>query len=215
MHNESAILNPVKISDQIHCNVFPCRDVQCKNYIVPHIEVEPKKIRMIMISEASSSHGYENFYHTDNQEYMQATVQIFNDAGLNISNINETIAQGIYITTAIKCPKEGLSISTETIKNCSHILENELAIFKNIKVVMLNGDVAIRAVNYIKKRQEGIRVIPAGSTYKIRNEKYIHDNIRYLPSYILTGKNLLIEKSKRRMITEDIQEALHIIHTEG
>ncbi len=73
---------------------------------------------------------------------------------------------------------------------------------------MLNGDVAIRSMNYIAKRRDGERIIPAGSTYKIRKNKYCYRDIRYFPSYILTGKNLLIEKSKRKMITEDIREAL-------
>ena len=76
---------------------------------------------------------------------------------------------------------------------------------------MLNGDIAIRSMNYISKRREGKRIIPAGSTYKIRKNKYYYKDIRCFPSYILTGKNLLIEKSKRKMITEDIQEALGYI----
>jgi hypothetical protein len=37
---------------------------------------------------------------------------------------------------------------------------------------MLMGDVAIKAVNQIAKRAGEDRVIPAGSTYKIRKNEY-------------------------------------------
>ena len=201
----------MKMSDCIHCKEFPCKDVLTDHFTAPDVVVDPHSIKMIMISEGPSVHPNENFYEPNSHEYMQATLQIFRDAGLDISNMNEIIHKGVYITTAIKCPKEGLSISTETVKNCSYILEDELSVFTNIKVILLNGDVAIKAMNHIRKRQDGVRIIPAGSTYKIRKAKYEYRGIRYLPSYILTGKNLLIEKSKRKMITEDIREVLKLI----
>ena len=37
------------------------------------------------------------------------------------------------------------------------------------------------------------------------------DGIRVLPSYLQTGKSYLIEKSKRRMIAEDLRTALELI----
>jgi uracil-DNA glycosylase len=63
----------------------------------------------------------------------------------------------------------------------------------------------------IAKRQFGKRVIPAGSTYEIRGESFFYHDIRIFPSYILTGQNFLIEKSKRRMIAEDIKRAMSIV----
>jgi uracil-DNA glycosylase len=35
------------------------------------------------------------------------------------------------------------------------------------------------------------------------------------PSYLQTGKNYLIEKAKRKMIAEDIKEAMEIIKKEA
>jgi uracil-DNA glycosylase len=61
---------------------------------------------------------------------------------------------------------------SSTIKECSAILENELALFPDAKVFMLMGDVAMKAINYIAKRAGEERVIPAGPTYKIRKEEY-------------------------------------------
>ena len=69
------------------------------------------------------------------------------------------------------------------------------------------GDVAIKAFYYITKRKTGKRVIPSGSTYKIRKEKYYYEDQRVFPSYLQTGKNYLIEKSKRKMIADDIKNA--------
>jgi hypothetical protein len=73
------------------------------------------------------------------------------------------------------------------------------------------GDVAIRAVNEIGRRKTGVRVIPAGSTYRLRGPEYTLDGVQVLPSYLQTGKSYLIEKSKQRMIAEDLRTALQLI----
>jgi len=78
-------------------------------------------------------------------------------------------------------------------------------------VFMLMGDVAIKAVNYIAKRAGEGRVIPAGSTYKIRGQEYAFRGKRAFPSYLQAGPSFFIEKSKRRMIAEDIATALRLL----
>jgi uracil-DNA glycosylase len=65
-------------------------------------------------------------------------------------------------------------------------------------------------MNGIWKKVTGKRVIPAGSTYKIRKDEHYYGNKRVFPSYTPAGKNFLIEKSKRRMVAEDIKEALKL-----
>lgn len=72
------------------------------------------------------------------------------------------------------------------------------------------GDVAIKAVNYIAKRQGKPRVVPAGSTYKIRGQEYTYKGMRAFPSYLQAGPSFGIEKSKRRMIAEDIAAAMEV-----
>ncbi|MEE8373791.1 MAG: uracil-DNA glycosylase, partial [Dehalococcoidia bacterium] len=79
------------------------------------------------------------------------------------------------------------------------------------KVFMLMGDVAIKAVNYIARRAGEKRVIPAGSTYKIRGDEYLFRGRRAFPSYLQAGPSFFIEKSKRRMITEDIRAAMELV----
>jgi hypothetical protein len=73
------------------------------------------------------------------------------------------------------------------------------------------GDVAIKAVNYIAQRAGAGRVIPAGSTYKIRGGEYFFGDKQAFPSYTQAGPSFFIEKSKRRMIAEDIAAALRMI----
>jgi len=73
------------------------------------------------------------------------------------------------------------------------------------------GDVAIKAMNYIARRDIGKAVIPGGSTYKIRKNQFFYGATRVFPSYLQTGKNYLIEKSKRRMIAEDIKAAFELL----
>jgi len=54
-------------------------------------------------------------------------------------------------------------------------------------------------------------VIPAGATYKIRGQPYFFRGSRTFPSYLQAGPSFFIEKSKRRMIAEDIAAALAVI----
>jgi uracil-DNA glycosylase len=110
----------------------------------------------------------------------------------------------------VKCGKAGYGIETGTIHQCSLILEKELALFPNVKVLMLMGDVAIKAVNQVAKRAGEPRVIPAGSTYKIRGQAYYFKGKRSFPSYLQAGSSFFIEKSKRKMIAEDIAAGLSL-----
>ena len=114
------------------------------------------------------------------------------------------------MTTAVKCGKVGYGLKAAAIKECSKILEKELDLFPNIKVFLLMGDVAIKAINYISKRKGFERVIPAGSTYKIRGKSYFYGSVRAFPSYLQAGPSFFIEKSKRRMISEDINAAIQV-----
>lgn len=77
---------------------------------------------------------------------------------------------------------------------------------------MLMGDVSKKVFNMIAKKQQGKNIIPSVPTYKLRNSKIYYKEMRIIPSYIMTGGNLLIEKSKVNMITEDIITMLNIIN---
>jgi uracil-DNA glycosylase len=164
-----------------------------------------------MISEVAPADYADYYYAKGNPLFQQTTVQAFKDAGADVSSIQDILDLGVYLTTAVKCGKIGYMIKTDAIKECSLILEKELMLFPNVKVFMLMGDVAIKSLNYIANRNKEPRVIPTGSTYKIRGQKYFFRGKRVLPSYLQAGPSFFIEKSKRRMIADDITTALTLM----
>jgi uracil-DNA glycosylase len=198
-------VNPKKC---VKCIYFPCLDVNKDCYLVPNIEVDPTKIKTLMVSEAPPEDPNDYFYAKGDSFYMQTTAQAFKDAGFEVTTIDDVLHHGVYITTAIKCGKTGYSIISNTIKNCSSLLESEMYLLPYIETILLMGDTAIKAMNYITKRNTGKKVIPSGSTYKIRKRDYFYNELRVFPTYLQTGKSYLIEKSKRKMIAEDIKTAL-------
>lgn len=201
----------MRIGEHTGCQSFPCTDIDKNSYILPPAEIDTEKARIIMITEAPPNDKADYFYADGNPFYLQTTLQAFRDAGANVSSMQDILDLGVYITTAIKCGKTQYAVSPDTMNNCSVILEKEIALFPDIKVFMLMGDVAIKMMSGIWKRETGKRIIPAGSTYKIRKDIYYYGDKRVLPSYTPAGKNFLIEKSKRRMVAEDIKEALKLV----
>jgi uracil-DNA glycosylase len=200
----------MRVSECIGCEAFPCRDVKHECYVVPDIDLKPEDVTIMMISEAAPQKANDYYYAGKDALFEQTTLLAFQDAGANAGSIKDLVDAGVYFTTAVKCGKTGYGIKAATIKECSLILEKELALFPNVKVFLLMGDVAIKALNYIAKRENEPRVIPAGSTYKIRGETYTYKGKRVFPSYVQAGPSFFIEKSKRKMIAEDIRSALQI-----
>jgi uracil-DNA glycosylase len=201
----------MKISEIIKCSGFACGDTDKNGFILPPVNIDPAAVKALMITEAPPPDKENYFYAAGNPFYLATTLQAFQIAGAAINSIKDILNLGVYITTAIKCPKAALTISPATMNHCSALLEKEVALFPNIKACFLGGDAAIRMMNGIWKKQTGNRVVPAGSTYKIRKEAYFLGDKRVFPSYTPAGKNILIEKGKMGVIAEDIREMLKII----
>lgn len=201
----------MRVSACIGCQAFPCDDVKHENYMIPDVELAAEKVAIIMISEAAPADAGDYYYAEGEPLFEQTTVQAFNEAGVEVSSMDDIVNLGVYLTTAVKCGKTGYGIKAATIKACSYILAEELVLFPNVRAFMLMGDVAIKAVNYMAKRAGEGRVIPAGSTYKIRGGEYFFGGRRAFPSYLQAGPSFFIEKSKRRMIAEDIAAALSLV----
>ncbi len=201
----------MQVNKCVGCTKFPCADVEHDCYVIPNIDVKPREVSIIMISEAAPANPGDYYYAKGDSLFQQTTVQAFNDAGAEVKTIGDILDLGVYLTTAVKCGKTGYGIKASTIEECSCLLEKELALFPNVEVFMLMGDVAIKAINYIAKRAGEGRVISAGSTYKIRGQKYFFRGKRAFPSYLQAGPSFFIEKSKRRMIAEDIAAALNLV----
>ena len=200
----------MRISDRITCEAFPCTDVRHEGYLVPEVAIKPADVRVVLISEAAPADPADWYYAKGEPLFAQTTVQAFQDAGADVSSIADILKLGVYLTTAVKCAKTEYGLATATVNECSQLLERELDLFPHVRAWLLMGDVAIKAVNAIAKRAGQGRVIPAGSTYKIRGPEYTFGGGRAFPSYLQAGPSFFIEKSKRRMIAEDIAAALRV-----
>lgn len=201
----------MRVSECVACSGFPCSDVKHDRYILPNVSIKPATVSAVMVSEAAPDNASDYFYGKGDPLFQRTTVQAFNDAGANVSSVRDLLNRGVYLTTAVKCGKTGYGVRTDTIRECSRLLEKELLLFAKAKVLMLMGDVAIKALNCIAHRAGEKRPIPAGSTYKIRGQEYFFRGLRVFPSYLQAGPSFFIEKSKRKMIAEDIAAALRLL----
>lgn len=186
-----------------------CGDTQ--NLRLNDVNIEPETIRAIMINEVVPSCPEEDFYGKQDSAYMSTTIPLFRKAGIEVNSIQDILDHGIYITNAVKTPKSEYAVSKESIEDSLPYLEKELALFPNVKVIMLMGDVAKKAFNMICKKATKKNAVPSISTYKLRNTEIFYNGIRIMSSYIMTGHNILIEKSKFEMASKDIETMYRLI----
>ena len=111
----------MKINDVLSCKNFPCKDINNNSYLIPDLDLNPDKIRIVMISEVPPIDSKDYFYSNAKSFYMETTKQAFNESGHLVNSIQDILNLGVYITTAVKCGKIGSSISIDTIKECSFI----------------------------------------------------------------------------------------------
>ena len=186
-----------------------CGDTQ--NLRLNDVNIEPETIQAIMINEVVPSCPEEDFYGKPDSAYMSTTIPLFRKAGIEVNSIQDILDHGIYITNAVKTPKSEYAVSKESIEDSLPYLEKELALFPNAKVIMLMGDVAKKAFNMICKKATKKNAVPSISTYKLRNTEIFYNGIRIMSSYIMTGQNILIEKSKFEMASKDIETMYRLI----
>jgi hypothetical protein len=129
----------MKTSDSVKCTDFPCKDIACASYLVPDVDVDPTLVTILLISEASPKNPADHYYAGENALFARTTVLAFQDAGIKVASIQDILAMGVYLTTAVKCGKTGYGIATQTIQNCSLLLEQEIDLFPNVKVYLLDG----------------------------------------------------------------------------
>lgn len=181
----------------------------------PDCDIDPGKIKVIMINEVVPKNPDDWFYsETSDPENRRNALGLFDSAGIPVKSMRDILDLGIYITSALKTPKESSTADPEVIKAQLPLLEAELQLFPNLKVIMLMGDVAIKAVNMIAKAKTKKNACPSGAAGRRQhwdNNEFYWGGIRIFPSYIMTGKNLLIEPFKRDTITEDIRRMMEVV----
>jgi uracil-DNA glycosylase len=195
----------MNIKNELESLLFEKSNMQFCN-----VAVDPERVLAIMINEVVPADPKQDFY-GDAATYLETTIPLFQKAGIHVNSISDILNLGVYITNAVKVPKTEYTISKAMIEESLPFLEKELSLFPNVKVVMLMGDVAKKAFNMISKKATRKNAVPGVSTYKLRNSEIYHEGIRIMPSYIMTGQNILIEKSKFEMAAEDISIMVKMI----
>jgi uracil-DNA glycosylase len=198
----------MRVCDQVRCNGFPCGDVRHDRHAIPGLDVDPAAVTVVLVSEAAAPDSADGYEAPGDPLFARTTVEAFRDAGFEVATIDDVRALGVHLTTAVKCAKTAYAIEPATIRVCSELLERELALFARVRSVLLMGDVAVRALNEIARRNREPRPVPAGATYRIRGGDFRFRGARVFPSYLQAGPAFYIEKSKRRMIAEDVAAAM-------
>jgi len=153
-----------------------------------NVDVAPETIRAIMINEVVPSSSEEDFYGKPDSAYMSTTIPLFRKAGIVVGSVQDILNNGIYITNAVKTPKSEYAVSKESIEDSLSYLEKELALFPNVMVIMLMGDVAKKAFNMISKKATKKNAVPSISTYKLRNTEIFYKGIQMKTLYACVGK---------------------------
>jgi uracil-DNA glycosylase len=192
-------------------NELQKQNVRGEEFQFNHVVVNPKTIRAVMINEIVPEDPEDDFYGGADAAYLSTTMLLFQRAGIEVNTIQDILDRGIYITNAVKIPKTEYTVAKESIEKSLPYLERELALFPDVKVIMLMGDVAKKAFNMISRKETRKNAVPSISTYKLRSSEIFYHGIRIMPSYIMTGQNLLIEKSKFEMASEDIAAMYSLI----
>jgi uracil-DNA glycosylase len=175
---------------------------------VPGLDVDPARMTVVLVSEAPPADPADGYEAAGSPLFAQTTVEAFRDAGFDVATLDDVRTLGVHLATAVKCAKTAYAIEPATIRTCSLLLEAELALFPAVQSILLMGDVAVRALNEIAKRNREPRPVAAGATYRIRGGDFWFRDARVFPSYLQAGPAFYIEKSKRRMIAEDIAAAM-------
>ncbi len=196
--------------DLIRCIDFPCRDVRHAGHTGPDLPVRRDNIRVIMISAAPPTPAASSDPSYRQPIARSETIQAFRSAGFAVDSLDDIRTLGVYVTTAVKCPKVGFGLKQETVEACSHLLEAEIDMFPNVKSILLMGNTAIRAINAVAQRKLGAPVIPTGSAYKVKGHEYAFGDVSLFPSYPESGRNLSVEGNRQDVIAVDIRNAIEV-----
>ena len=122
-----------------------------ENIRLNDVDVDPASIRAVMINEVVPEDPAQDFYGSSGELYLSTTIPLFHKAGLPVEKMDDILRMGIYITNAVKMPKHGYAVEKSSMEDSLPYLEQELALFPNVRVSMLMGDVAKKMFNQIAR----------------------------------------------------------------
>ena len=81
----------MKAAKLIDCEKRPCLDVNKKNFTVPNVEIDPKKIRALIISEVPPPSSGDYYYKGGESLFERTTLQAYQDAGLDFKSFLQLV----------------------------------------------------------------------------------------------------------------------------
>ena len=90
----------------------------------PDCEVNPANIKVVMINEVVPKNPNDWFYSdSPDPENKKTAFGLFEGAGVHVKSMRDVLNMGIYITTALKTPKEGYTADPDALKAQLPLLE--------------------------------------------------------------------------------------------
>jgi len=80
------------------------------------IEINPLAVKAVMINEVVPTDPLQDFYGEDDADYLKTTIPLFQRAGAAVSYIGDILQMGIYITNAVKTPKNQYTIEKSKVQ---------------------------------------------------------------------------------------------------
>lgn len=115
-----------------------------------------------------------------------------------------------YITAAVRCAPPDNKPSPEEIANCAPYLDQEFAMLKNVKVVVVLGKIAFDAyLNYLKRR--GILKSKAGILFGHGETYQMPDGRTLLCSYHPSLQNTLTGKLTEKMFLDVFKKVKRLV----
>lgn len=162
-------------------------------------------VRVLLLTDGYPADPHQHYIFSDPDTLAwQNTREVLASLGVEATSFQQVLDRGVLIIPSLggEVPPK---VTPLQIADAGHRLEALLRLLPNLAAIGLMGDVAIAAFNRMHKRLTGTRLIPAGSTYKLRRQEYFWGDVQVFPSYLYTGKSYMIERSKRRMVAEDME----------
>jgi len=83
----------------------------------PDCEIDPQNIKVVMINEVVPKNPDDWFYsEAPDPENRRTAFGLFEGAGVSVKSMRDLLDLGIYITAALKTPKEGYTPDLAAVK---------------------------------------------------------------------------------------------------
>jgi uracil-DNA glycosylase len=117
-----------------------------------------------------------------------------------------------YITAAVRCAPPGNKPAPEEIANCAHFLDAELAVLRQVRVVVALGKIGFDAyLNYLRRQ----KVIKSRAPFEFGHgvEYQMPNGIRLLGTYHPSMQNTNTGKLTKEMFRKIFERARTLVST--